>query len=533
MGFLDPKPLTPGALDAATAALAGNPATDLGAALNATYEPQDVGGKRAVRKDENCINVLDYGAVADGNTSTGAGTDNTTAFNAAVTAAKASKRSVYIPGGVYRTTDMIDLRGTRTYGDGQGITIIMCTDNTKAVVLVGGAAAGLRDLEVRHFSIPSGAVVVPDGVGVRIQKLQDRSVIQGVTAYNVTSGFYCYEPYADTTNYMFSSSIMDCRIGRFTHSGMYLRAYSAGNTGCWINNIYVQNGNGDGTFNTAPYGFYFGEFSENVIGQLNVEWGFYANGIMMGQNNNFRIQAIHFEQYRAKAATFNAFINIFGSDPMILHFGSITFKDCIFDQANVPDYSIFRIQNAAKITYDAITSTGASVVGTVTRRKHVFSPATEGVLVRPGPVRFPDAAFDTADFYQTALAIPAVSYAAGSQVNWRLYEGANGELTYRANGGTITPLAGDFTSVSANYTAKASDRVIFATSGAGGITVTLPTVTSLKGARYTIKKVDSGAGALTIATTSSQTIDGTTTKTLPAQYDKITVVTDGTAWFTV
>jgi hypothetical protein len=37
MSFLDPKPLTPGALDAAAAALAAIPASDLAGELSATY----------------------------------------------------------------------------------------------------------------------------------------------------------------------------------------------------------------------------------------------------------------------------------------------------------------------------------------------------------------------------------------------------------------------------------------------------------------------------------------------------------------
>lgn len=84
---------------------------------------------------------------------------------------------------------------------------------------------------------------------------------------------------------------------------------------------------------------------------------------------------------------------------------------------------------------------------------------------------------------------------------------------------------------SANYTATTLDRTILATGGAGGITITLPTVVA--GARYEVKKVDAGAGAVTVATTSSQTIDGVTTKSLAAQWDKVTVVSDGTAWFIV
>ena len=104
----------------------------------------------------------------------------------------------------------------------------------------------------------------------------------------------------------------------------------------------------------------------------------------------------------------------------------------------------------------------------------------------------------------------------------------DGAAKWRTTAGTIAVVGGDFSAVSANYSALASDRTILATAGASGITVTLPAAT--KGARYEIKKVDAGAGAVTAATSSSQTIDGAATKALAAQYDKITLVSGGTSW---
>lgn len=120
---------------------------------------------------------------------------------------------------------------------------------------------------------------------------------------------------------------------------------------------------------------------------------------------------------------------------------------------------------------------------------------------------------------------PANSPAAGGTL---FTEG--GALRYQhGTTGTINTVGGEVTSVSANYTAANKDSVILATGGAAGITVTLPAAT--RGARYLIKKTDSGAGAVTVATTSSQTIDGATTKALAAQYASVTVVSDGTAWY--
>lgn len=103
-----------------------------------------------------------------------------------------------------------------------------------------------------------------------------------------------------------------------------------------------------------------------------------------------------------------------------------------------------------------------------------------------------------------------------------------GALRYRTSSGTIQTVAGDVVAKSANATLTTAEKVCLATGGASGITITLPA--AVQGSEYVIKKVDSDAGAVTVATTSSQTIDGATTKVLSAQYAYVRVVSNGTSW---
>jgi hypothetical protein len=81
-------------------------------------------------------------------------------------------------------------------------------------------------------------------------------------------------------------------------------------------------------------------------------------------------------------------------------------------------------------------------------------------------------------------------------------------------------------SVSGTYSAAANDNVILMT--ATGHTVTLPTAAGIAGKQYTIKLTASGS--CTVGTTSSQTIDGSTTYSLAAQYAYVTVMSDGSNW---
>lgn len=85
----------------------------------------------------------------------------------------------------------------------------------------------------------------------------------------------------------------------------------------------------------------------------------------------------------------------------------------------------------------------------------------------------------------------------------------------------------------AAYTATIYDDVILVDATAGAITITLPSATSSTGLRLTVKKADSSANAVTVDGNASETIDGATTKSLAAQWDKITVVCSGAAWYVV
>ncbi len=86
-----------------------------------------------------------------------------------------------------------------------------------------------------------------------------------------------------------------------------------------------------------------------------------------------------------------------------------------------------------------------------------------------------------------------------------------------------------YTAQTTTYSIKNTDHTIDCTSGT--FTVTLPTAVGIQGKIYVIK--NSGTGTITVATTSSQTIDGTTTKIISVQYDKITVQSNGTNWIII
>ncbi len=93
---------------------------------------------------------------------------------------------------------------------------------------------------------------------------------------------------------------------------------------------------------------------------------------------------------------------------------------------------------------------------------------------------------------------------------------ANGGQDHRAT----------YVAVTSTYAILAGDHIVDATSGT--FTETLPTAVGVSGKEYILK--NSGTGVITIATTSSQTIEGYTPYILADQYSQIVVYSDGANW---
>lgn len=82
-------------------------------------------------------------------------------------------------------------------------------------------------------------------------------------------------------------------------------------------------------------------------------------------------------------------------------------------------------------------------------------------------------------------------------------------------------------SKTANYTILSTDGLVICTSGS--FTVTLPTAVGIAGRAFTVK--NTGSGTITMASTSSQTIDTASAgSTLILQNDSYTFESDGANW---
>ena len=121
--------------------------------------------------------------------------------------------------------------------------------------------------------------------------------------------------------------------------------------------------------------------------------------------------------------------------------------------------------------------------------------------------------------------VAAPSAVAGYAVMW--VDSTTGDLKVIYADGTIRSLSGGKSVVSktGTYTITASDDIIDCN---GTFTVTLPTAVGISGTSYTI--TNTGTGTITVDGDGTETIIGELTQPLTAQWDSMTVYSNGTSW---
>jgi hypothetical protein len=81
------------------------------------------------------------------------------------------------------------------------------------------------------------------------------------------------------------------------------------------------------------------------------------------------------------------------------------------------------------------------------------------------------------------------------------------------------------------YTITEDDDIILADATGGAFSVTLPAVSGeARDSTSTVKRMNGGANAVTIATPGAETVDGAANHVLSDQYDCVTLSTDGSNW---
>lgn len=90
---------------------------------------------------------------------------------------------------------------------------------------------------------------------------------------------------------------------------------------------------------------------------------------------------------------------------------------------------------------------------------------------------------------------------------------------------------GDIWALTATYTVVPGDGLLLGDASGGAFAVTLPLAANVPGQQFMVKKTDSSGNAVTVTAHGSDTIDGSSTYSLPAQYDVVTIRSDGANWW--
>jgi hypothetical protein len=206
------------------------------------------------------------------------------------------------------------------------------------------------------------------------------------------------------------------------------------------------------------------------------------------------------------------------------------------------DYTAAQV-GALPATDDLSAIAGANVTaGNVSLNSHKLTNLANGTL-----------ASDAAAFGQIPTSLPPNGAAGGdlsgtypnptiAQLNGVALPGSapsGSGLVLTTTGSTTTtwqaPQAANSHTVivkSTSYTLTTNDEVVLANATSGSLTCTLPTAAGNRN-MYTVKKIDSSANTVSVATSGGQLIDGGVTAVMRVQNASVSVVSDGSNWYII
>ena len=100
--------------------------------------------------------------------------------------------------------------------------------------------------------------------------------------------------------------------------------------------------------------------------------------------------------------------------------------------------------------------------------------------------------------------------------------------TYLVDGSVMSA---QYRTVTTTGNVVSGDYLIVANAAGGAITMTLPPAALVPGRIYVFKRINSGANAVIVDGYASETIDGAATHTLTPQWNALTIMSNGVAWF--
>lgn len=461
----------------------------------ASVEVQSDGANwRVVRRRATAtsvVNVVDFGAKGD---NTG---DDSVAIQAAIDSLPTSGTflggTVYFPRGIYRTTSPITLKSNvRLVGDGSRASRINVASG--AGLFTWTAALSKVAIADLYLSGASGHLFAPTGdFGISLTTITGCTVVQS----DVNSSILAYTGSSDYDNVNWLECDLQMAAGATVPAFRIVNSGGAANENRWENCWAHNNG-----ASTAPF-FYIESTAASSYAYGNV-W----RSVTFEQNPGGLIHL--FNNFSPVIESCSAYDTTTYTADLIKLTNSASATSLRTRYATIRNFGR-RGGALAGGVYDINLVSGASAKCTVYSANHSSEP-TSGLRIN----------FDETDSH-TLVAVPS----AGPVWPTQPTDVATifGSAVKFGRGSMVTTAA-----KTAAYTLTSLDSFVTADASSAAFTVTLPTAVGIAGRAFTIKRINGGSNAVTVATTSSQTIDGATTYTLGNPKSAVEMISDGANW---
>lgn len=96
---------------------------------------------------------------------------------------------------------------------------------------------------------------------------------------------------------------------------------------------------------------------------------------------------------------------------------------------------------------------------------------------------------------------------------------------------TVQTPTGAYRTVETTGNVQSGDYLLICDASGGAITMTLPPAALVPGRIYAFKRINAGANQVVVDGYGAETIDGAATHTLTPQWNSVTIMSNGVAWF--